>query len=467
MIKKHREFYLNLIFIQDIFVISISWISSFYLRLYECIFPLYTSPPRLKSYLLLLTVIIVLWRIIFKYFNLYTAKSAYSLLNEFFDIVKASTAAIILLTTITYFLRQYEFSRIIFLYFWVISIIALCVSRTVTRKLILSYRKKSGNQRRVLIVGVGELAKDVITGIERHQDLGLNIVGFLENDIKKSDIIVERSRVIGGYSEIKDVVKSRNVELVIIALALDELTEVKNILKRIEGEMVDIKLVPDFSQFITLKGETEELDGLTFINVQASPLYGWNIINKRMFDIAIALFAVLLSWPLLLLIAIVIKLTSSGPVIYRQERVGLDGKAFDMYKFRSMKVGSENESGPVWATKNDPRRTFVGTILRNTSLDELPQLFNVLKGEMSLVGPRPERTVFIEDFKEKLPRYMLRHKVKAGMTGWAQANGWRGDTSIEKRIEHDLYYIENWSIGLDIRIIFLTLWNGFINKNAY
>lgn len=449
------------------FIVSISWILSFYLRLNEDILPLYKGTPELRRYLILLIFIIFLWRIIFKYFKLYSSKGAYSLVSEILNIAKASTVSIILLTTLTYFFRQYEYSRGIFLYFWFISIIALSISRTITRRIILYYRKKPGNRRHALIVGAGELGNEVLSRIERHPDLGLEVAGFLANNNKRVYKNIDRSKIIGAYEDIRDVIKSHDVELVIIALSLDEHAKVKSVLKMVEGETVDIKLVPDFFQFITLRGETEEFDGLTFINVQASPLYGWNIVNKRIFDIVVASMAIISSFPIMMIIAIAIKTTSRGPIIYRQERMGLDGKVFDMYKFRSMKVDSEIKTGPVWATKDDPRRTLIGKFLRNTSMDELPQLFNVLKGNMSLVGPRPERTVFIEDFKERLPKYMLRHKVKAGMTGWAQVNGWRGDTSIEKRIEYDLYYIENWSIGFDLKIVFLTLWKGLINKNAY
>ena len=469
MLKKHKEFYSNLIFIQDMLVISISWIFSFYLRLNETFIPIspLKGPPELRYYLTLLVFIIILWRIIFKHFSLYNVKNTLSLVKEVYHITKATTTAVILLITITYLLRHYEFSRAIFLYFWFISIVALSVSRAITRKVILYYRKKTNNQRHVLIVGAGALGNEVLTRLKRHPELGFNVVGFLANGNNIANEHIEGSKVVGVYKDIKKAIESHDVELVIIALPLNEHTEVKSLLKMIEGETVDIKLVPDFFQFVTLRGETEEFDGLTFINVQASPLFGWNIVNKRIFDIAISFISIILSSPVMLLVSIVIKLTSSGPIIYNQERMGLDGRVFEMHKFRSMKIDSETETGPVWATKNDPRKTWIGKIARATSIDELPQLFNVLKGEMSLVGPRPERTVFINEFKERLPRYMLRHKVKAGMTGWAQVNGWRGDTSIEKRIEHDLYYIEHWAIGFDLKIVFLTLWKGFINKNAY
>ncbi|MEW6187774.1 MAG: exopolysaccharide biosynthesis polyprenyl glycosylphosphotransferase, partial [Thermodesulfobacteriota bacterium] len=259
----------------------------------------------------------------------------------------------------------------------------------------------------------------------------------------------------------------QGVHLVIFAMPLTAHQKLEEMLNRIRDEMVDIKIVPDLYRFISLRGGIEEFEGLPFINLRESPMVGWNRVLKRIYDISLAsLFLVILS-PLLVLIALAVKITSPGPVFYRQTRMGLDGRVFEMLKFRSMVEGAEKETGPVWARKEDPRRTYVGRVLRKLSLDELPQLFNVLRGEMSLVGPRPERPELIESFKDRIPRYMLRHKMKAGMTGWAQIHGWRGNTSLEKRIEFDLHYIENWSLLLDTRIVIKTLWKGIISKEAY
>jgi len=238
-------------------------------------------------------------------------------------------------------------------------------------------------------------------------------------------------------------------------------------LKFIGDETVDIMVIPDIYEFVTLRGGIEEFDGLPIINLRNTPLFGWNIILKRAFDLALSSTLILLTSPLMLVIAVLVKMSSKGPVFYVQERMGLDGATFSMLKFRSMRTGAEASTGPVWASKDDERRTPIGRFLRRTSLDELPQLFNVLKGDMSLVGPRPERPVFIHEFRKQIPRYMLRHKVKAGMTGWAQVNGWRGDTDLRKRIDYDIYYIEHWSLLFDIKIVWLTLWKGFVHRNAY
>ena len=239
-----------------------------------------------------------------------------------------------------------------------------------------------------------------------------------------------------------------------IALPLHSHDRMEKILKNLDEETVDIKVVPDLLKFMNLQAGVEELDGLPVVNLTESPLYGWNIVIKRTSDIVLSALAIIVSSPLLVLIAIIIKLESRGPVIFSQERAGLDGKGFEMFKFRSMRVDAEDKTGPVWASKEDDRRTRLGTFLRKTSFDEFPQLFNVLCGDMSLVGPRPERPVFVKDFKKSIPRYMLRLKMKAGLTGWAQVNGWRGNTSLDKRIEFDLYYIKNWSLFFDFKIIF-------------
>jgi Undecaprenyl-phosphate glucose phosphotransferase len=238
------------------------------------------------------------------------------------------------------------------------------------------------------------------------------------------------------------------------------------LVRRVKGYPLDIKVLPGSYEFIGLRGGVDELDGLPIMSLQGSPLYGWNGVFKKVFDLAIgALLLVILS-PLLLTIGLIVKTTSNGPILFRQERIGMDGFSFQILKFRTMRTGAEKETGPVWAQENDPRRTKIGAFLRKTSLDELPQLFNVLKGEMSLVGPRPERPNFVEIFRNRIPSYVLRHKIKSGMTGWAQVNGWRGNTSLEKRIEYDLYYIQNWSIRFDLRILFMTLWKGFFNRSA-
>ena len=305
--------------------------------------------------------------------------------------------------------------------------------------------------------------------VERFQaspHLGLRIVGLLAANPGMVGEQVGGLSILGTYEQAGEIVRELSIDKVFIAIPLDAYGRMEGILRSLEEGFVDINVVPDLYQYVTLRGGVEEFDGLPLISLQDSPLYGWNLIAKRMMDIALSSLTLVITGPLMLLLAAVIKLTSPGPVFYRQERMGLDGRTFRMLKFRSMGTDAEAATGPVWATRDDGRRTPVGALLRRTSLDELPQLVNVLKGEMSLVGPRPERPVFIEELRKQIPKYMLRHKVKAGISGWAQVNGWRGDTSIEKRIEHDLYYIEHWSLLFDLKILWLSLWRGFFHRNA-
>jgi Undecaprenyl-phosphate glucose phosphotransferase len=273
--------------------------------------------------------------------------------------------------------------------------------------------------------------------------------------------------ILGSLDQLNQVVQEHKITYVMIALNGKENFLLDRILDALKDEPVHITLVPDLYEYITLGCQLETFDNLAMIHINLSPLSGWGIILKRLMDIAIALISLILLIPFTFCIAIAIKLTSKGPLFFKQERMGVDGKLFEMLKFRSMVQDAEQQTGAIFATENDSRKTPVGNFLRKTSLDELPQFWNVLKGDMSIVGPRPERPFFVDQFKKQIPNYMLRHKVKSGITGWAQVNGWRGNTSLTERIACDLFYIRHWSLWLDAKIIWLTIWKGFINKNAY
>jgi Undecaprenyl-phosphate glucose phosphotransferase len=318
----------------------------------------------------------------------------------------------------------------------------------------------------VLIAGAGDLGRMVADKVLEHRELGFKVIGFLDDRAGGDHIGYRGLPLLGTLTEADEIIRRERIDHVYVALPLEEHVKMLGLVEATNREGVDVHVVPDLLQFIALRARLENLDGVPIISLNDVPLRGFNSLLKRTIDIAIsasALFA--LSVPFAL-IALIIRRTSTGPVFYTQERMGLDGKAFQVYKFRSMYLGAEDETGPVWARDNDPRCTPVGRLLRRFDLDELPQLWNVLRGDMSIVGPRPERPFFVEQFKHRIPQYMLRHKVKAGITGWAQVNGWRGNTSLEKRIEYDLYYIENWSVGLDLKIMWLTLLRG-IQKHAY
>jgi Undecaprenyl-phosphate glucose phosphotransferase len=302
--------------------------------------------------------------------------------------------------------------------------------------------------------------------LQVHPELGMKVRGYLSRNGAKVGQVWQGVPVLGTFQQASEFL-TRQVDVVFLCLPPNVEGEAERLMKILSTTTAEVKIIPSIYEFITLRAEAEIFGGLPIITLQGSPLYGWNLFLKRWFDIAGALVALGLTLPLIGLIALLIKMTSFGPVLYRQRRVGLDGSSFEIIKFRTMVLNAELETGPIWAHSGDARCTAIGKILRQTSLDELPQFWNVLKGEMSIVGPRPERPEFIQKFREQFPQYNLRHKMKAGITGWAQVNGFRGNTSWEKRLAHDMYYIEHWSLWLDIKIMLLTFWKGFIHREAY
>jgi Undecaprenyl-phosphate glucose phosphotransferase len=320
----------------------------------------------------------------------------------------------------------------------------------------------------VLIVGSGDLGRMVADRILDHGELGFTVMGFVDDRAGASDSIGHRGLpVLGTVQDTPDVCSRDHIDVIYVALPIEEHVKMLGVVEFATRECVDVHVVPDLLQFIALRARLEDLDGLPIISINDVPLRGMNSVIKRVVDVALSATVVLIGAVPTLVIAWLIRRSSPGPVFYTQERMGLDGKAFTVYKFRSMQVDAEDVTGPIWARDNDPRVTPIGRWLRRHDVDELPQFWNVLRGDMSIVGPRPERPFFVEQFKHRIPQYMLRHKVKAGITGWAQINGLRGQTSIEKRIEYDLYYIENWSVRLDLKIMWLTLVRGFFHKHAY
>jgi Undecaprenyl-phosphate glucose phosphotransferase len=299
-----------------------------------------------------------------------------------------------------------------------------------------------------------------------HPELGLQVRGYLTRNAEKVGQMLDRIPVIGTFDQAADILTT-HVDIVFLCLPPEVECEAEGLMKILSATTAGVKIIPSIYEFVTLRAEAEMFEGLPIITLQGSPLYGWNLFLKRMVDVCGAAVALVVASPIALMIAVLIKLTSPGPVFYRQTRVGLDGKSFDIIKIRTMCIDAEEKTGPIWAHSQDPRRTVIGTLLRRTSLDEFPQFWNVLKGEMSIVGPRPERPEFIEKFRSQIPQYNLRHKMKAGITGWAQINGLRGNTCWEKRLAYDMYYIEHWSLWLDVKIMIMTLWKGLIHREAY
>ena len=341
------------------------------------------------------------------------------------------------------------------------------VSRTLVRAL-LERRWRTGiGLKRILIAGTSDVARHVVDKMLQHGELGYSVIGFIDDRAGGDHMGYRGLPLLGTLSEVADILRRDRVDQLYVALPLDEHVKMLELIEIANRECVEVKVVPDLLQVMALRARLEDLEGVPIININDVSLQGVHSVVKRVMDVIISAMALMILSLPFAIIAILIRTTSPGSAFYRQERMGLDGRPFSVYKFRSMLEDAERETGPVWTRKNDPRRTSLGRVLRRFSLDELPQLWNVLRGDMSLVGPRPERPFFVERFKHHIPQYMLRHKVKSGITGWAQVHGWRGDTSIEKRIEYDLYYIEHWSIGLDVKILWLTLLRGFFERHAY
>ena len=335
------------------------------------------------------------------------------------------------------------------------------------RAFLRSIRKNGYNQKHILLVGYSKAAEQYIDRIKQNPQWGYNIRGILDDNIARGTMY-KGVKVIGSVGNLSYILPENKLDEIAITLGLEEYYKLEKIVAECEKSGVHTKFIPDYGNIIPTRPYTEDLLGLPVINIRYVPLSNtFNALIKRLTDIIGSIICIIIFSPIMLTSAVLVKMTSKGPLIFKQERVGLHNKPFQMYKFRTMYVQTEEEERKGWTQKNDPRVTSVGRFLRKTSLDEFPQLFNVLKGDMSLVGPRPERPQYVEKFREEIPRYMIKHQVRPGMTGWAQVNGYRGDTSIRKRIEHDLYYIENWTLGLDIKILFLTVFKGFINKNAY
>ena len=465
MFKKRLQLFQSLLVVNDALTLTACWIGAYYLRFFTSLVPVTKGVPLLEDYLSLLFFVLVIWIGTFHLNGLY--HRFYSRRKEIWTLFKATFVALMILVFITFFFKRTEFSRLVFLYFGLISFLVIALGRTFLKGYFISLQRRHLSLDRVLIVGARELAQKVAETIQVHPELGLTVIGLLSRGAQKIGTRVQGIEVLGLYEDIDRVIRDHQVNLVIFAMPLLAQQKLEDLLSRIRDEMVDIKIVPDVYRFISLRGGVEEFEGLPFINLRESPMVGLNRVLKRTVDIVLAALGLIFFSPLFILIALAVKLSSPGPVFYRQVRMGLDGRIFEMLKFRSMVVQAEEGTGPVWTQKGDPRRTGVGRMIRRLSLDELPQLMNVLRGEMSLVGPRPERPELIDRFKSKIPNYMLRHKMKAGMTGWAQIHGWRGNTSLEKRIEFDIYYIENWSMFLDYKILLKTLWKGVFSREAY
>jgi Undecaprenyl-phosphate glucose phosphotransferase len=463
MFSRFQRFYTSLKVLTDVAVLTVAFWLAYFTRFHGPWAP--EAPPPLGDSLVTLAMVLVVFPVVFDQARLYATNRIRSHIGEIFEIFRSSLLALLILVALNFFFRE-RYSRLTIGIFVVYEFVLISLVRVVAREILNEIRRRGHNLKTILVLGAGEMGQRVIATIDNHRELGFRVVGVLTRDPSKVGSRVKDVPVVGLFQDVSSILDRQPVDQVIIALPFEEQHLVKPLMEELALRTVDVKFVPDLLQYMTLGGGLEEFGGLPIINLQGGPLHGWNLVLKRSFDVLVALFAIALTGPVMLVCSVLVKLTSQGPILYRQERMGMDGRTFEILKFRTMCVDAES-SGALMASKNDPRRTPIGSFLRTYSIDELPQLFNVLRGDMSLVGPRPERPIFIEEFKRQIPRYHLRHKVKAGITGWAQVHGFRGQTSIQKRIEYDLYYIENWSLMLDLKILVRTALGGFLSRNAY
>lgn len=468
MIARERRFLISLQYLFDLLIVFLAWLISYPIRFSSGIFPLYVVHiPGFNSFAFLGFLVFVVWAAHFRFSALYSEKTVPSFSRDIVIALRTHIFAFVTFVVIVFFIGDYRPSRLVFAIFFILSTCGIVISHGVFRQILISRRKRGIGIKRVIIVGTGELASEVAKRILQHKELGLKLVGFLSD---KKEIVgrqLEGLPILGFADQVQDVIQDHKIDQVFVALPLHAAERLEKVVNNISDEMVDVKIVPDLIQYVTLRAGVEEFEGLPVISLKDTPVSGWNAVTKRVFDIAFTLLISPLIFLVSLFLAIGVKFSSPGPILYKQKRMGLDGRTYNLYKFRSMPINAEQKTGAVWATKEDTRKTKFGSFLRRFNLDELPQFYNVLQGRMSIVGPRPERPVFIDKFRNEIPKYMLRHKVKSGITGWAQVNGWRGNTDLSKRIECDLYYIQNWSLGFDLYIIWLTLFRSFIDKNAY
>ena len=469
MIRDNQKYFNRLLVLLDALVIGAAyWLSWFlwlsgYVRENEP----GTGILSVEIYFTAFLAIVPGYLILYNASDLYSSKRTAKTVYEVFNIIKANTIGLLAVMVVLFAINIPDFSRGMVGVFYGINIIAETLMRKSVRYGLRRLRRKGYNVKHILLVGYSRAAEEYINKIKANPEWGYEVCGILDDHVPRG-AVYKGVEVVGEIDSLHRILPGNELDEIGITLSLSDYDRLEDIVNICEKSGVHTKFIPDYNSVIPSRPYLEDLDGLGVVNIRRVPLTNMaNMLIKRLVDILGAIVAIVLSSPLMLAAAIGIKTTSRGPLIFKQERVGLHNKPFQMYKFRSMEVQSDADEKKGWTTKNDPRVTKVGRLLRSTSIDELPQFFNVLKGDMSLIGPRPERPLFVEKFKEEIPRYMIKHQVRPGITGWAQVNGYRGDTSIKKRIEYDLYYIENWSMAFDFKILFLTFFKGFINKNAY
>lgn len=465
MIKDNQKYFNRLHVLFDACVVAGSYLLAWYIKFRS---GLMSSEEGLlpQTYFLALIFIVPLYVALYTICNLYSSKRMSGRIHEFYNIVKANTVGLTIIILVLFIVKEQNFSRSMMFVFYALNVTLDTIMRNVIRNILRYFRSRGYNVKYILLVGYSRAAEQYIDRINANPQWGYVVRGILDDRIPRGTVY-RGVKVLGSIGNLLIILPENKLDEIAITLALEDYGRLEEIVSLCEKSGVHTKFIPDYNSVIPSRPYTEDLMGLPVVNIRHVPLTNtFNLIAKRIVDIAGSLVCIILFSPFMLCAAIAVKCSGPGPIIFKQERVGLHNRKFQMYKFRTMEIQKPSNEQKAWTTKGDPRVTKAGRFLRRTSIDEMPQIFNVLKGDMSLVGPRPERPFFVEKFKEEIPRYMIKHQVRPGMTGWAQINGYRGDTSIRKRVEYDLYYIENWTMTFDIKILFLTLFKGFINKNA-
>jgi Undecaprenyl-phosphate glucose phosphotransferase len=464
MIKRRSQVLSVCFLAADLVLTAAAWVGAYYVRFESGWLPVHDQLPDVELCWRMLPLVLLISAVAYHLTGQYAIHRLRRLREEVVSVAKGTLLMFLLVIASLFNLRDPYESRAALLLFPVLSAMLILVQRRLAWAAVRWLRRHGYNQTFAIIVGTGRVARNTARALRRASWMGIKPLGFVEDQPSRwtSDL-----DILGTTADLPALVEKYQVEHVFIALPLSRYHEARRVYDALSRSIVEVRLVADVPNLAGLSLTTTNLDGLPVVGLRENPHFGFNVVVKRCMDVALALVGLVLLSPLLGLIAALVKLTSKGPVFYRQERCGLNGRPFHMLKFRSMRVDAEAQTGAVWAKKDDPRRTALGTFLRGTSLDELPQLINVLKGDMSLVGPRPERPVFIQRFSKTIPNYMTRHCVKAGITGWAQVHGWRGNTSLRKRVQYDLYYITHWTPLLDLRILWMTVFHGLFHRNAY
>lgn len=468
--QPRKDFFIPLLtVIADVLSIEAAFLFSYWFRFHSFLadlVPVTLGIPSLGAYVIGSLIVIPVWLFLFNSRRMYAARRNVYFSDEFFSIVRLVFLGMLVVMSAAFFYRAFSYSRAVFALLGFFSVVFISIARYLVLRFEQFWYARGNDLQDVVIVGTNRTARRVFDSIALNPALGYRVVGFFSvnglNEMETSGI-----DFLGHISHVPHYIREHRIDIVLVSLTYKDHPLLYELVRDCEGLRTEMMMVPDMLELMTSRVRIKELHGIPFIKIKAVPLTTWNLIVKRTFDVVTSALFLLVASPIFGLIALLIKLDSKGPLFYRQERVGIDGRPFRLIKFRTMHINAEQQTGPVWAQKNDPRKTHVGGFLRRFSLDELPQLVNVFRGDMSIVGPRPERQHFVDQFKKEIPKYLDRHKVKTGMTGWAQVNGLRGNAPIEERTKYDVYYVENWSLVFDLKIILKTVRAVLFGADAY